>query len=53
MYVIKSVSTSMGLTIVLVDLAIGLLQMKSLALVCVDNKITFFNHLHQILNFRY
>ena len=36
MYVIKSVSTPMDPTTVLVDLAIGLLQMKSLAMVPVD-----------------
>ena len=35
-YVIKSVSTPMGPTTVLVDLAIGLLQMKFLAMVPVD-----------------
>ena len=47
MYAIKSVSTSMGLTTVLVGLAIGLLQMKSLAMVCIDNKTTFFNYLQE------
>lgn len=38
MFVIKSVSTPMDLTTVIVDLAIGLLWMKSLAMVHVDKQ---------------
>ena len=53
MLVIKSVSTPMDLTTVIVDLAIGLLWMKYLAMVYVASMIHFFIFKNQILNFRH